>query len=104
MEIMDIINIVVAIITGVATCIPLIISLVKYIKEAAKSKNWGALMALVIQLMTDAEKLFATGAEREAYVISTIKSMETTLNCDIDENAIKEMIAAIAKASKIINK
>jgi hypothetical protein len=60
-------------------------------------------MALVLQLMTDAEKLFATGEEREEYVISTIKSMESTLNCDIDENVIREMIKAIAKASKTIN-
>ena len=104
MEIMDIVNLVVAIVSGVATCIPLVIQLVKYIKEAAKSKNWGALMTLVIQLMTDAEKLFATGEEREEYVISTIKSMEATLNCDIDEDVIREMIATIVKASKTINK
>lgn len=103
MEIMDIVNLIIAIISGVATCIPLIISLVKYIKEAAKSKNWSALMALVIQLMADAEKLFGTGAEREEYVISTIKSMEATLNYDIDENVIREMIKAIVKASETIN-
>lgn len=104
MEVMDIVSLVVAIISGVATCIPLIIQLVKYIKEAVKSKNWSALMALVIQLMTDAEKLFATGEEREEYVITTIKSMEKTLNYDVDENVVREMIKAIAKASKTINK
>ena len=104
MEVMDIVSLVVAIVSGIATCIPLIIQLVKYIKEAIKSKNWSALMTIVIQLMTDAEKLFATGEEREEYVISTIKSMEKTLNCDVDEKVIREMIKAIATASKTINK
>lgn len=103
MDVKDIVSLIVAIISGIVTCIPLIIQLVKYIKEAAKSKNWSTLMALVIQLMTDAEKLFATGEDREEYVISAIKSMEKTLNYDIDENVIKEMIAAIVKASKTIN-
>ena len=103
MEVMDIVNLVVAIVSGVATCIPLVIQLIKYIKEAVKSKNWGVLFQLVLQLMTDAEKLFATGAEREEYVISKIKAMETTLNYDIDENVVKEMIASIAEASKKIN-
>lgn len=103
MEIMDIVNLIVVIVSGVATCIPLVIQLIKYIKEATKSKNWGALFQLVIQLMTDAEKLFATGEEREEYVISKIKSMETTLNYDIDENVVKEMIKSIVEASKKIN-
>ena len=103
MEIMDIVSLIVAIVSGIATCIPLIISLIKYIKEAVKSKNWSALMTLVMQLMADAEKLFGTGAEREEYVISTIKSMEATLNYDIDENVIREMIKAIVEASKKIN-
>lgn len=103
MDVMDIINLVVAIVSGIATCIPLVIQLVKYIKQAAKSKNWSALMALVLQFMTDAEKLFATGEERKEYVISKIKAMEGTLNYDIDENVVSEMIDAITEASKIIN-
>ena len=103
MEIKDIVSLIVAIVSGVATCIPLIISLIKYIKEAVKSKNWSALMTLVMKLMADAEKLFGTGAEREEYVISTIKSMEATLNYDIDENVVREMIRAIVEASKKIN-
>ena len=103
MQIMDIVNLIVAIVSGVATCIPLIIQLVKYIKEAAKSKNWSALMALVLQFMTDAEKLFATGEERKTYVLSKIKDMEKMLNCDVDESVVASMIDSIVDASKTIN-
>lgn len=103
METMDIINLIVAIISGVCTCIPLVIELVKYIKEANRSKNWTGLMQLVLRLMAEAEKNFATGAEREEYVISTIKAMENTLNYDIDEQVVREMIASIVEASKTIN-
>ena len=103
MEIMNIVSLVVAIVSGVSTCIPLIIQLVKYIKEAAKSKNWSALMALVLQFMTDAEKLFATGDERKEYVMSKIKEMESILNCDVDESVVSSMIDSIVKASKTIN-
>ena len=103
MEIMDIINLVVAIISGVAACIPLVIQLVKYVKEVAKSKNWSALMALALQFMKDAEKLFATGEERKEYVMNKIREMENTLNYNVDEAVISEMINAIVDASKAIN-
>lgn len=103
MELMDVLNLVVAIVSGVATAIPLVIQLVKMIKESARSKNWTNLMQLVLQLMADAEKKLATGAERKQYVIDAIKAMEHTLNYDIDENIVGEMIDAIVEASKIIN-
>ena len=96
-------KIIVPIITGVATAIPLIIKLVQAIKQAAKSKNWTSLVQLVLQLMTDAEKNFSTGAERKQYVIDAVKAVEHTLNYDIDENALNEIIDSIVNASKTIN-
>lgn len=100
---MEWVKLIIALVSGIAACIPLVIQLVKFIKEAVKSKNWGPLMQLILKLMTEAEKNFATGAERKKYVIDTIKSMESTLNYDIDENAISEMIDSIVNASKTIN-
>lgn len=97
------INLIIAILSGLATAIPLVIQLIKYIKQAIKSKNWSALMTLVLQLMTEAEKDYSTGTERKKYVIDTIKAMEGTLNYDIDENVISDMIDAIVTASKTIN-
>lgn len=103
MEIMDIVNLIVAIVSGIATCIPLVIQLVKYIKEAAKSKNWSALMTLVLNLMQEAEFKFATGEERKQFVLSSIKSMEGTLNYDIDEAVVASMIDSVIDVTKKIN-
>lgn len=101
---MEVLNIVLSIITGIITAIPLIIKLVQTVQEAVKSKNWTNLMQLVLQLMTDAEKNFATGAERKQYVIDTVKAMEKTLNYDIDEEIISEMIDSIVLVTKKVNK
>lgn len=97
------INLIIAILSGLVTAIPLIIQLVKYIKQAIKSKNWTALMQLVLKLMAEAEKNYSTGAERKQYVIDSIKAMEGTLNYDIDEEVVAAMIDAVAEASKTIN-
>ena len=97
------VNLVVSILSGIAVCVPLVIKLVQYIQAAIKEKNWSSLMQLVLKIMTEAEKLYTTGAERKAYVMATIKAMETTLNYDVDENVISEMIDAIVLASKTIN-
>lgn len=98
------INLIIAILSGLVTAIPLVIKLVQYVKQAMKSKNWSPLMQLVLNLMVKAEKDYATGAERKKYVIDAIKAMEGTLNYDIDENVISDMIDAIVAASKTINK
>ena len=103
MDFVDILTLILAIVSGLGAAIPLVIQLVKYIRIAIKSKNWGALLNIVLQLMAEAEDNYKTGAEREEYVIDSIKAMESTLDCDIDETQIREMIAAIAKASKKIN-
>ncbi len=100
---MEWVKLIIALVSGIAACIPLVIQLVKFIKEAAKSKNWAPLMQLVLKLMTEAEKNYATGTERKKYVIDSIKAMESTLNYDIDENVIAEMIDSVIKATKTIN-
>ena len=103
MSVNDWVNIIVSILSGLAVCIPLVIKLVEYIKTAVKEKNWSSLMQLVLQLMTEAEKNYSTGAERKAYVMSAIKAMENTLNYDVDEEVLSAMIDSIVAASKVIN-
>ncbi len=103
MNINDWVNLIVSILAGLATAIPLIIKLVQYIQKAVKEKNWTSLMQLVLKLMTEAEKKFSTGAERKEYVMTTIKSMESTLQYDIDEEVLSEMIDSIIEATKKIN-
>lgn len=103
MTINDWINVIVSVLSGLAVCIPLIVKLVEYIRKSIKEKNWSSLMTLVLRLMTEAEELYETGAERKEYVMGTIKGMEDILNYDIDENVISAMIDSIVAASKTIN-
>ena len=103
MSVNDWVNLIVSILSGLAICIPLVVKLVQYIKTVTKEKNWSSLMQLVLQLMTEAEKNYSTGAERKEYVMDSIKAMESTLNYDIDENVIGNMIDSIVAASKTIN-
>ena len=97
------IEVVISILTGLAAAIPLVIKLIDAIQKAHKEKNWKPMVSLVLALMADAEQNYDSGAERKEYVISFIKSMENTLEYDIDEKAISELIDAIVVATKKIN-
>lgn len=97
------IEIIVALLTGLATTIPLVIKLVRVVKDAVKAKNWAPLMQLVLRLMAEAEDNYATGTEKKAYVIDSIKAIEGSLNYDVDMDAVDAMIDAIIIATKKIN-
>lgn len=96
-------TIILPIISGLVTCVPLVIKLVEYVQRANKEKNWKAVVQLVLKLMAEAEQNYANGAERKDYVISSIKAMEDALQYDIDENAISDLIDAVVAATKKIN-
>lgn len=97
------VEIIIAILTGLATCIPLVIKLVQTIKESVKAKNWAPLMQLVLRLMTEAEDNYTTGAEKKTYVIDSINAIKGSLNYDVDMDAVDAMIDAIIIATKKIN-
>lgn len=103
MNVNDWVNLIISILAGLATCIPLAVQLVKYVKAAIQEKNWSKIMKLVLNLMTEAEKVYSTGAERKQYVMSSIESIKDTLNYQIDMDQISNMIDEIVKASKTIN-
>ena len=97
------INAIIAILTGLVTAIPLVVQLVKYVQEAIKGKNYSNVMALVLNLMVEAEEKYSEVAQKKEYVIAAIKSMEKTLNYDIDEEAIGAMIDSVIDITKKIN-
>lgn len=97
------VEIIIAILTGLATCIPLAIKLVEVIKDSVKAKNWTPLMQLVLKLMAEAEENYSTGAERKAYVVDSIEAIKNTLNYDVDMSVVSDMIDSIILATKKIN-
>lgn len=94
---------IISILSGIAIIIPLIFELVKFIKAAAKEKNWGSVLNLVIKLMAEAEIKFETGEERKEFVINELKAISTTLNYDIDYEVISKLIDTLCDMSKKVN-
>jgi hypothetical protein len=99
----NVVNIIISILSGIAACIPLVVQLVKYVKQSVQEKNWNQLLTLVTNLMEEAEKKFATGAERKEWVMSMVKASADTVNYPIDLDVVSELIDSLCAMSKIVN-
>lgn len=103
---MDWLNITVSILSGLAVCIPLVYQLVKYVTDAAKSRRWDELMKLVIANMTEAERLYSTGAERKEWVMGLLQANAAKVGYDLkaeDVAKISDMIDRLCDMSKVVN-
>lgn len=99
----QIVNLIVAILAGLATCIPLAYNLVKYVKKAAQEKNWNALLGLVMELMEQAEKKFADGATRKEWVMAMVQTSAEYVQYPMDVQALSEMIDQLTNLTKNVN-
>ena len=99
----NVVNIIVSLLSGLAACIPLVVQLVKYVKKAIEEKNWNQLLKLVMNLMEEAEKKFDTGAERKEWVMSMVKASASSINYEIDMDAVSSLIDSLCDMSKIVN-
>lgn len=100
---MEYTDLIIAIIAGLATAIPLVIKLVEYVKKSVQEKNWGQLVSLVIDLMEEAETKFEDGATRKEWVMAMAKAAADSINYKIDEEALSKMIDALCDMSKVVN-
>ena len=94
---------VVAILSGLATCIPLVVQLVKYVSVAIKERNWNQLVTMVMNLMAEAEGKFNTGLERKEWVLAMVEVNAKTINYDIDMQQVSDMIDALCDLTKVVN-
>ena len=100
------VEIVVSILSGLAVCIPLVVQLVNVVRAAVKEKNWSQIVAIVLDLMKQAETLFAEGAARKAWVMAGVESAAKSIDYNYDEVAkqkVSDMIDAICATAKIVN-
>ena len=100
---MEWINYAISILSGLTVAIPLVIKLVEYINKSIKEKNWGKLIALIINLIPEAESKFGNGAERKEWVISMVKSSADTIDYDIDISVVSDLIDSLCKMTKVVN-
>lgn len=99
----NVVTIIVSILSGLAACIPLVIQLVKYVKKSVEEKNWNQLLNLVTNLMEEAEKKFATGAERKEWVLAMVKASADAINYPINLEEVSKLIDSLCDMSKIVN-
>ena len=100
------VDIVVSILSGLAVCIPLVVQLVNAVRASVKEKNWSQIVAIVLDLMKQAETLFAEGAARKAWVMASVESAAKSINYNYDDVAkqkVSDMIDAICATAKIVN-
>lgn len=96
-------NILLSIIAGLATAIPLVIKLVQYVEKAVREKNWNRLLALVMSLMEQAEQKFSDGATRREWVLAMVKASAETINYDVDMTSVAALIDSLCSLTKTVN-
>jgi molecular chaperone DnaK (HSP70) len=96
-------EILVSILAGLATTIPLVIQLVKYVKQAIKEKNWNKLLSLVMGLMVEAEGKFDNGDERKDWVLMAVKASADTIDYDINMDEVSKLIDSLCAMTKKVN-
>ena len=96
-------EILISVLTGLATAIPLVIKLVEYVKKSIKEKNWDKLLTLVMNLMKEAESKFDNGIERKEWVLMMVKASADTIDYDIDLDAVSELVDSLCAMTKIVN-
>ena len=106
MDYIKLIDIAIAILTGLSVCIPLVIKLVAVVKENIAEKNWNEIVKIVIAQMVEAEKNYTEGAAKKAWVMNQMRVLAKSLNfnyTEVEELKVAELIDAICAGAKIIN-
>ena len=100
---MEVFETVLSIVIGIATCIPLVIQLVKYIQVAVKEKNWGKLLVIVSNFIAEAETMFPDGASKKEYVINSVLNISKTIDYPMDREMLGELIDNLIALSNKVN-
>lgn len=100
---MDIFELIIEILAGLAVVIPLVIKLVEYVKKSTMEKNWNNLIRLLMNLMATAEEKFDNGADRKQWVIAMVQASANTINYPITEQELSDLIDNMVALTKKVN-
>ena len=89
--------------TGIAAIIALVISLVKYVKETIKERNWPQVVKMVSDYIAAAEEKFDNGADRKQWVMAMVQVSAETVKYNINMTEIGQLIDDLCKMSKVVN-
>lgn len=96
-------RLIIAVLSGLATAIPLVIQLVKYVQKAIQEKNWPEVVKLVSGYMERAETMFNNGADRKEWVMAMVKASADSIRYNIDMDEISRLIDSLCDMSKVVN-
>lgn len=99
----DWVELIVAVVSGILVCIPLVQKVIVLTKKNAQEKNWPALLDMVMGYMEKAEALFEDGAQKKAYVLGMLEQSAAMVNYEIDMDVVSAMIDQICATSKVVN-
>lgn len=99
----QIVSLIIAVLTGLATAIPLVIKLVQYVQKATQEKNWGNLLGLLIELMEQAEQMFDTGATRKEWVMAMAQTSAEYIAYPLDTAALSTLIDELVSMTRSVN-
>ena len=99
----QIVSLIVAVLSGLAACIPLAVKLVQYVQKAAEEKNWGQLLGLLVDLMEEAEQKFEEGATRKEWVMAMVQTSAEYIAYPMDTQALSNLIDSLISMTKTIN-
>ena len=94
---------IIAVLSGLVTAIPLVYKLVEYIRKAVKEKNWPSMLEKGMTRMATSEKKFESGADRKEWVIAMMKASADSWNYDLDVEALSKMIDSLCDMSNVVN-
>ena len=100
---MNILNLVIEILAGLAIVIPLVIELVKYVRKSALERNWTNLMQLVMSLIAAAEEKFDNGADRKQWVIAMVQASAKAINYPISDKELGDLIDDLVELTNRVN-
>ena len=89
--------------TGIVAIIVLVISLVKYVKQAIKERNWPEVVKMVSGYMEQAEGMFENGADRKQWVMAMVQVSADNVKYNINMTEIGQLIDNLCAMSKIVN-
>ena len=96
-------EIIISILSGLTVSVPIVITLVKCIAALYKEKNWGKLIAIVSNLITEAETLYADGASKKEYVINSVMSISKTIDYPVNKEILSELIDNLVTLTNKVN-
>ena len=96
-------ELVVSILTGLSVAIPMLVALIVYVKKSIEAKNWTNLLALLRELIEEAEVLFKDGASKKQWVMQAVEASMKTINYPVDMEIVSKLIDDLISMTKKVN-